>query len=108
MFRLMYGTNYRLAAAMLCGSALFAQTSGMCEEGSPSIDEELKTMSNVLDASLDSSGIEDWHASSVGYSAFESKVSGEYIPTVGAIFTINVNFPIVKPEEDVTEADDEA
>jgi hypothetical protein len=68
------------------------------EDSVSSIDKELKIMSKVLEASLDATADEDWFGQGFGYSAFESKIKSEYIPTVGAIFTINVKFPIVKPE----------
>jgi hypothetical protein len=76
----------------------------IAEEAASSIDKELKIMSKVLEASLDASNIQEWHGYGIGYSAFESKVKSEYIPTVGAIFSINVNFPIVKPDEKPEEA----
>lgn len=104
MLGILYGSISRFAVTIVCGFALLAQTTAAYEESSTGIAKELEIMSKVLEASLDSSGIEDWHASSIGYSAFQSKIKREYIPTVGAIFTIDVNFPIVKPEEDVAKA----
>ena len=108
MFRFTYQAIGRCAVSAVCGVAILSQLSAACEENSKGIAKELEIMSKVLEASLDSSGIENWHASSFGYSAFDSKIKREYIPTVGAIFTIDVNFPVAKPEEDVTKADEEA
>ncbi len=69
-------------------------------------DKELQTMSKVIEESLNRSGLGDWYGTPEAFtpSPFEGKIRFDYIPTVGAIFTIPVNFTVterieVKKEE---------
>lgn len=65
---------------------------------SPALREhELQTMSKVLEESLDESGLKDWKSISVGFSPFQPLVRAQYLPTVGAIFTVPVSFPLIEP-----------
>jgi len=65
---------------------------------SPALREhELQTMSKVLEESLDESGLKDWKSISVGFSPFQPLVRAQYIPTVGAIFTVPVSLPLIEP-----------
>jgi len=83
-----------------CVCLLVSQPDVFTQEKSPTIEQELSIMSKVLEASLDSRLLKDWHGPWPGRSAFDSRIESDYIPTVGAIFTINVNFPVVKPEDE--------
>jgi hypothetical protein len=59
--------------------------------------KELGIMARVLEASLDQSGLAPWQPVTPGISAFDARISVEYVPSVCAIFTIPVNFPILDP-----------
>ena len=65
------------------------------------IEEEMQIMAKVIEESIDDAGIEDWKPISVApFATFEGIVGQQghvhtrYIPTVGAIFTIPVGFPL--------------
>lgn len=62
--------------------------------------DELRIMSSVIEESLDRAGLDAWRSLHPGASPFESIVKAEYIPTVGALFRISVNFPLAKPAEE--------
>ena len=94
-----------LALALVLGTPLVVAAQEANKEGS--LDSELRTMSRVIEESLDESALRDWQGTSVGTSFFEPKVRAQYIPTVGAVFTLSVNFPIVEPEEVEENIDDE-
>ena len=70
-------------------------------------------MSRVIEKMLDRSGLEDWREIPAGFSSFNPVIGAQYIPTVGAIFTVPVNFFIVQPseagdeEEPAAEAEDD-
>ena len=59
------------------------------------LERELATMSKVLVESINRSSLEDWHRVTGGASPFNSKISTMYLPGVGALFTIPVNFPLI-------------
>jgi hypothetical protein len=59
--------------------------------------QEFRIMSAVIEDSLDTSQSDEWRGLRPGDSPFEAHVRAQYIPTVGAIFTVPVNFAIVDP-----------
>lgn len=68
------------------------------EEAEAPVFKEVRIMAKVLEESLDRGGVGPWHTIGAGASFFEPRVRAQYIPTVGAIFTVPVGFPIVAPE----------
>lgn len=90
-----------LSLVIVAGAAMISNVASAQEEEeeAPSIDQELRIMSRVLSESL-AEEIGGPRAMFAGASPFDSKVRGSYIPTVGAIFTVQVNFPIRKTEEE--------
>ena len=66
------------------------------EEPDPA--REVSIMSRVLEESLNRSALaKDWQGIPIGTSVFEPVIKAQYIPTVGAIFSFSVNFPLKKP-----------
>ncbi|MCH8332356.1 hypothetical protein IIC65_00330 [Candidatus Sumerlaeota bacterium] len=87
------------AALLLCLSCTaFAQLPE--PNAVPEIERELSIMSKVLEDELDRKGIEDWHRVTRGASPFEPKIKVSYVPTVGAIFNIAINFPVIDHAEE--------
>lgn len=65
--------------------------------------KELGIMARVLETSLDRSGLAPWQPVTPGISAFDTRISVQYVPSVCAIFTIPVNFPILDPAKRLEE-----
>lgn len=61
----------------------------------PELERELGIMSHVIEESLNRSSLENWRWVGGFTSPFEPNVRYEYLPSVGAIFTISVSFPLV-------------
>ena len=61
--------------------------------------DELRIMGAVIEDSLDATQSGEWRGRRPGDSPFEAHVRVQYIPTVGAVFTVPVNFAIVDPGE---------
>ena len=59
-------------------------------------EDELQTMTKVLEDTINEAGLKDWQVPSGDLSIFSPLIRAEYIPTVGAIFTISVNFCITE------------
>jgi hypothetical protein len=70
------------------------------------LDRELRIMARVIEESLDRSSLQGWHWVRGSASAFEPRVRHEYIPTVGAIFSVSVSFPLIDRSLDQQPADD--
>jgi hypothetical protein len=67
-------------------------------ENTGAIDSELGIMARVMEDSITQAGLKDWQAPVAGLGVFEPLTKAQYIPTVGAIFTLGVNFCITEPE----------
>jgi len=66
------------------------------EESDP--EREVLIMSRVLEESLNRSALaKDWQGIPIGTSVFEPVIKAQYIPTVGAIFSFSVSFPLKEP-----------
>ncbi len=96
----------------LCAASAEKDAAAPASDVRAARDKELQTMSKVLEESLDRSGLGDWYSAPGVFtpSPFEGKIRFDYIPTVGAIFRIPVNFPVmermeVKKEDTPKEAD---
>jgi len=61
-------------------------------------DAEVRTMAKVIEDSIDQSGLKDWQGSTHDNLLFGPTIRSQYVPTVGAIFTVPVNFRISEPE----------
>lgn len=61
-------------------------------------ENELQTMARVVEDSITQSGLKDWQGPSTDLAVFEPLTKAQYIPTVGAIFTLRVGFCIVEPQ----------
>jgi len=59
--------------------------------------EELTIMAKVIEGSLDEAGLGSWKGVSAQIPGFGPVVKSQYIPTVGAIFTVSVTFLIAEP-----------
>lgn len=63
------------------------------------VEKELDTMTKVLEDSINQEGLQDWQDVSFDTRLFGSSSSkAQYIPTVGAVFTIPVRFCITEPD----------
>ena len=69
-------------------------------EPTDSLDDQIRIMSRVLEKSLDRRGPEDWKRRFVGMSFFDSHVTGEYVPTVGVIYTLRTRVPLRPTKEE--------
>ncbi|MBI4558277.1 MAG: hypothetical protein HY706_11905 [Candidatus Hydrogenedentes bacterium] len=67
-------------------------------EQTAAAENEVLTMAKVMEDSINQSGLKDWQAPFADLNLFEPLTKAQYIPTVGAVFTIRVNFCIVEPE----------
>jgi hypothetical protein len=74
---------------------------------SSNIQAELEIMSKVFEESLNQSSLGDWKDITVGASPFCPTIRHQYIPTVGAIFNLGVNFSVVEPATPEVEAPEE-
>jgi hypothetical protein len=85
----------------LCAASAEKDAAALTSDVRAARDKELQTMSKVLEESLDRSGLGDWYSAPGVFtpSPFEGKIRFDYIPTVGAIFRIPVNFPVMERME---------
>ncbi len=90
-----------LAAIIGFGASTFAQDP---EPEANSINDEVRTMSQVLQKSLQRADLVERGDVQVGRSLFDGGVRGSYVPTVGIIFRVNVGFPIVEPKNSPPDA----
>ena len=74
------------------------------DDGNDGIHDQLPIMTKILEASIGKDSIDHRLHSSV----FDSKIRAEYIPTVGAIFTIPINFPLHPSEDEEGDEPEEA
>ena len=63
------------------------------------VEDELNTMAKVMEDSITQGGLNDWQDPSRELAIFDPLTKAQYIPTVGAIFTVRVNFCISEPEQ---------
>ena len=61
------------------------------------LDGQLAIMAKVVESSLDESGLGSWKGLPAQIPGLGPAVTSQYVPTVGAIFTIPVTFLIVEP-----------
>ena len=90
-------------AALVAGRLISPLAVQAQDEDSESIHDPLRTMTRILESTLNDA-INPWNLHVLGDmpflgSVFGSKIRAEYIPTVGAIFTIPIHFPL-RPSED--------
>lgn len=104
--------NFMLAGLFLIAGALRAVWAGLPEPSpQPELQKEIGIMARVIEESLDAA---DWGKGggwrSRGLPGGPEGVRGEYIPTVGAIFTVRIGFPLSPPKADekLPSADDKA
>jgi hypothetical protein len=99
----MFGKTTALCSALAAGISFAASA----DEAESPVFKEVRIMAKVLEESLDQSGAGQWSAVSAGVSFFEPRVRAQYVPTVGAMFTVQLAFPIVppKPGEDASDAE---
>ncbi len=91
-----------LLRSVMVGLAVFLLpfiASGEPEHGQQSeeMDSQVGIMAKVIERSLDEADLEGWKGLAGQIRAFGSTVEGQYIPTVGAIFTVPVAFLITEP-----------
>lgn len=82
-------------AALALGALISPVVLHAQDEDSDGIHNQLRIMTKILEASIGEASIER----RPNLSVFDSKIRTEYIPTVGAIFTIPITFPL-HPSED--------
>ncbi len=91
---------YAVIGVCLLAISVALASAGLPEPtDSRELQSELGIMSKVLEQSLNESGLKNWHRTTFSTSAFEPKIRGQYLPTVGAVFTIPVNFPLAEAAE---------
>ncbi|MCH8204586.1 MAG: hypothetical protein IID09_05445 [Candidatus Hydrogenedentes bacterium] len=89
--RILIAAGAALALGTLIGPVvLHAQ-----DDDSDGIHDQLRIMTQILEASIGKDSLDR----RPNLSVFDSKIRSEYIPTVGAIFTIPISFPL-HPSED--------
>lgn len=59
-------------------------------------ENEVQTMAKVIEDAVNQTGLKGWQGSPEDLALFGPLVRTQYIPTVGVIFTIPVNFPITE------------
>ncbi|MBN1545510.1 MAG: hypothetical protein JW902_02505, partial [Syntrophaceae bacterium] len=97
---------YFLSTMLLLGFVFALQPAGSAEEpvlAGQAIQDEMRIMSKVMEEELDSGDLADWRGISVGFSPFQPIIRTQYIPKVGAIFTIPVSFPLIEPKPEPPE-----
>jgi len=91
-----------LLLGLLPSAALSEETSQAIDTGvsgnTRAVNSELETMARVVEDSITQAGLKDWQAPVAGLDIFEPLTKAQYIPTVGAIFTLGVNFCITEPQ----------
>jgi hypothetical protein len=90
--------------SLSCLLAALALGTASGDTDSRPIERELHIMSRVLEESLGDDVLVDWGRLE-GLSVFGGRIRAQYIPTVGAIFTIPVNIAISKPQPDTAAAE---
>lgn len=68
-------------------------------------DKQIQTLARVLEESLNLNGPAGWVSQSIMPSPFERPIKAQYIPSVGAVFTIPVGFSIVDHSAGKSDAD---
>lgn len=95
--RIKHVTGIALCAAALIAT-VFRPALIAAQQDEELLPKELDILRQVLEATLDGSIDSSFPGS--GYSVFRTKIGMEYIPTVGAIVTIPVRFPIRPSQEE--------
>lgn len=100
-----------LAPVLVIAAALFSiapiATAAEAEDSPNAVLSEIQTMTRVLEAALRGEKLIGEHRIHVGVSPFERGVEGRYLPTVGALFTVRLNFPLDPPPLEAEEPTDE-
>lgn len=89
-----------VSGAMVLMAGGFAPAQLPPPQDAAELDRELGIMAKVIEDSLDRSGLEGWHWVRGSVSAFEPRVKYEYYPSIGAVFTIPVSFPVIDHSAD--------
>ena len=72
---------------------------------SHAIHDQLRTFERILSVTLEHAGLQNGEHWTVGKSPFDAEIDSSYIPTVGAIIEIPVEFPIVQRATETPEAE---
>ena len=85
-------------AALVAGRLISPLVTHAQDDESEGIRDQLRTMTKILEASIGKESIDR----RLYLSVFDSRIRTEYIPSVGAIFTIPITFPL-HPSQDEKE-----
>ena len=83
-------------AALVAGRLISPLVVQAQDDDAEGIRDQLRTMTKILEASVGKDSIEG----RLHLSVFDSRIRTEYIPSVGAIFTIPIAFPLHPSEEE--------